>query len=228
MPPRQPCLPQWPQQNHVTVTQLRPNSEPLLVLVAQAPEIIRTQHSRRASPWRQPRLRTAAGRSACPACAVAAAAAARAAAQRVAARRAGKRLAKEHAARQAAARQQAGRAEHARKVATRRATAQRNLPDLYVSRRQLQEKYAGRAQLFGIQGNWNNVNAARFEQALHRHLASPATLRMRGLYRQDQPVIHNVDPRTGLNVMQKANGDFLSAWRLNNVQLINVLERASL
>lgn len=72
------------------------------------------------------------------------------------------------------------------------------------------------------------MNAARFEQALRQHLASPATLRLRGLYRQNQPVIHNVDPRTGLNVMQRANGEFLSAWRLNNDQLVNVLERASL
>lgn len=67
----------------------------------------------------------------------------RAAASRVAARQAAKRLASEQAARQAAARQQAVRTEHARKVAIRRAAAQRDFPSLSVSRRQLQEKYAG-------------------------------------------------------------------------------------
>lgn len=40
-----------------------------------------------------------------------------------------------------------------------------------------------------------------------------------------QPVTHNVDPKTGLTIIQKANGNFLSGWKLSADQLRSVLKQ---
>lgn len=59
------------------------------------------------------------------------------------------------------------------------------------------------------------------------HLDAPGTQQIKGTFR-GQPVLHNVDPKTGLNVMTKPNGEFISGWKLSNDQLSNVLSRGSL
>ncbi|HYF07272.1 MAG TPA: colicin D domain-containing protein [Acetobacteraceae bacterium] len=91
---------------------------------------------------------------------------------------------------------------------------------------QSQSKYK-HASEFGLPRNWNRENGARFEEVLRAHVAHPETLRIVGTYRR-QPVIHYLDPRTGLNVMTDRAGAFRSAWQLSSDQFRNVWQRGSL
>jgi hypothetical protein len=63
---------------------------------------------------------------------------------------------------------------------------------------------------------------------MEQHIADPATQVIQGTYRQTQVVTHYVNPNTGLNVMKDAAGNYLSGWKLNQMQLQNVLTRGSL
>ncbi|MBN1569212.1 MAG: hypothetical protein JXA73_15285 [Acidobacteria bacterium] len=56
---------------------------------------------------------------------------------------------------------------------------------------------------------------------------SPSTMKIVGTYR-GKPVIHYVDPETGLNVITDPAGKYISGWKLNAEQLKNVLTRGSL
>jgi hypothetical protein len=78
---------------------------------------------------------------------------------------------------------------------------------------------------FGFTGNWNKATEAIFEKALADHVNAASTLRIPGTYRGTISVIHNVDPATGLDVMQSPTGNLISGWRLNPQQLWNVLTR---
>ncbi|MCL3862100.1 colicin D domain-containing protein [Actinotalea sp. K2] len=91
--------------------------------------------------------------------------------------------------------------------------------------RQLQAKF-GHADDFGVTGNYNSANAARFNEAVFEHINAPGTTTIRGTYRGD-PVTHFLDPTTGLNVISR-DGVFVSGWRLNSDQLANVLRNGSL
>jgi len=91
---------------------------------------------------------------------------------------------------------------------------------------QVQRKYK-HAEAFGLPTNWNPAHGARFEQALRAHVNDPATLRIVGTYR-GQPVIHYLDPRTGLNVLTDRHGSFISAWRVSDPQFMNLWHRGSL
>jgi len=87
---------------------------------------------------------------------------------------------------------------------------------------QLQRKFK-HAPAFGVDGNWNSVNRERFRQALNQHVQGSETVvgrytRLAG----DDRVYHHYDPGTGLNVIQKPNGDFVSGWRLNPTQRENM------
>jgi hypothetical protein len=101
-------------------------------------------------------------------------------------------------------------------------------PDINFPYRQLQRKYGDHAADFGVTGNANKVNLARFQAAMERHIADPATQVIKGTFKKTIPVTHYVNPNTGLNVMKDASGNFLSGWKLNPTQLWNVLNRGSL
>jgi len=94
------------------------------------------------------------------------------------------------------------------------------------SDKQLQKKFK-HADVFGIVGNYNQENVLRFKSAIENHVNSPNVVRITGTYRGDS-VVHFVDKATGLNVITKQNGDFISAWRLGEEQLKNVISRGSL
>jgi hypothetical protein len=92
--------------------------------------------------------------------------------------------------------------------------------------KQLQKKF-DHAPAFGVIGNQNAANLARFQSAIEAHVNNPAIRAIQGTYRT-QPVNHFVDPHSGLNVMTTRAGDFISGWKLNSAQLTNVLSRGSL
>jgi hypothetical protein len=91
---------------------------------------------------------------------------------------------------------------------------------------QLQKKWK-HAGDFGVTVNYSPANAARYQEALERHIADPNTLVINGTY-MGAPVTHFVNPTTGLNVVRDAAGDFQTGWKLNPMQLSYVLTTGSL
>jgi len=76
-------------------------------------------------------------------------------------------------------------------------------------------------------GNWNKAATGKFSSAINQHINSSGVLAIQGTYR-GSPVIHYLNPNTGLNVVSSPNGQFISAWKLNSVQLLNVLKHGGL
>jgi len=80
---------------------------------------------------------------------------------------------------------------------------------------------------FGIVGTYNKINATKYSAAINQHINSSGTRIITGTYR-GQSVIHYVNPKTGLNVISSPSGHFISGWKLNPVQLQNVLNHGGL
>jgi hypothetical protein len=97
---------------------------------------------------------------------------------------------------------------------------------LNISSKKLQMKFKHACD-FGITGNFNKINAARFGVAINNHVNSPMVKSIKGTYR-GQPVIHFIDPNIGLNTIFTLSGEFISGWKLKLPQLQNVLKRGSL
>lgn len=95
-----------------------------------------------------------------------------------------------------------------------------------ATERQLQKKFK-HAEDFGVAGNYNPVNAKKFNQAIQGHLNAAGTKEITGTYRGN-PVTFHTDPNTGLMVIQSPNGSFLSGWKLNPQQLQHVLQDGKL
>lgn len=94
-----------------------------------------------------------------------------------------------------------------------------------ATERQLQAKFK-HAGDFGVEGSYNPVRGAEFEQAVQEHVQRAATV-IEGTYR-GSPVVFFIDEKTGLTVIQAADGKFLSGWKLNAQQLQHVLSRGKL
>ena len=98
------------------------------------------------------------------------------------------------------------------------------------SGKQLERKFDKHANDFGVAGNNNKTNRARFETALRAHVDDPATLKIHGTYRwlPGQEVTHYVNPKTGLSVLKNAGDEFISGWRLSDTQMNRVLMKGHL
>lgn len=92
--------------------------------------------------------------------------------------------------------------------------------------KQLQRKFKHTSD-FGISGSYNSANARNFNRAIQQHVNSAATKQIQGTYRGN-PVTFHVNPNTGLMVVQRSNGGFVSGWKLSGDQLKNVLTRGKL
>lgn len=97
---------------------------------------------------------------------------------------------------------------------------------LNTTAKQLQRKFK-HAGDFGVTGNFSKANATRFNSAINQHINSSGVKLIQGTYRGN-PVIHHLNPNTGLNVIANPNGTFLSGWRLNSAQLQNVVQHGGL
>ena len=95
-----------------------------------------------------------------------------------------------------------------------------------TTHKQLQKKFK-HAKDFGVEGSFNKVNANKFNTAIQRHLNASGTKEINGIYRGDQVTFHT-NPESGLTVIQKQNGNFLSGWKLNPRQLRHVLKDGKL
>ena len=80
---------------------------------------------------------------------------------------------------------------------------------------------------FGVFGRESKLSLKAFGQRLHRHVMSPETRMIPGLF-HGESVTHFLDVSTGLNVIRDADGFLWSAWRLSEAQLHHVLESGCL
>ncbi|MBA3237672.1 MAG: hypothetical protein H0T62_04885 [Parachlamydiaceae bacterium] len=94
------------------------------------------------------------------------------------------------------------------------------------SSRQIQAKFKHAAD-FGVSGTYNKANAAKFNASINQHINNPHVQKIHGAYRGN-PVIHYLDPKTGLNIISSRSGEFISGWRLNSVQLQSIREHGGL
>jgi hypothetical protein len=81
---------------------------------------------------------------------------------------------------------------------------------------------------FGIQGNYNQLNATRFTDALQNHIGAANTQAIQGTYRGAMRVIHYFDPATGRNVIVDLRGNFISAWQLSAKQIEYLLANGNI
>ena len=87
--------------------------------------------------------------------------------------------------------------------------------------KQLQKKFK-HAGDFGVEGNFNKANAAKFNQAIQKHINAPGTKQIQGSYRGNS-VTFQTNPSTNLTVIQNPNGSFLSGWKFSGDQMKAVL-----
>lgn len=92
--------------------------------------------------------------------------------------------------------------------------------DIVFSEKQLAKKFKHAAD-FGVNGNYNKENIAKFKSALEKHLLEIETTPITGVYR-GLKATHYVNPQTGLDVIVLA-GEFHSGWKLTAEQLQRVL-----
>ncbi|MGH3913633.1 MAG: colicin D domain-containing protein [Pseudonocardiaceae bacterium] len=97
---------------------------------------------------------------------------------------------------------------------------------LTTSREQIEAKYK-HAKDFGINEPRGKVGFDKLEQAVKNHVDDSATMHIGGTYR-GQPAILNYNPNTGLVVVQKSTGEFVSGWRPSPAQIKNMLENGKL
>jgi len=98
---------------------------------------------------------------------------------------------------------------------------------LQTDLRQVEEKYSQKAPQFGVTDPRGRAGFDKFDSALKQFVHDPSTLHFEGTYRT-QPAILNVNPDSGLIVIQSPDGKYISGWKLNPDQLQNVLTRGSL
>ena len=95
-----------------------------------------------------------------------------------------------------------------------------------TSRSQIQHAFE-HAKDFGIKGNWNNTNLAKFIKVIKEHIKSPDTLVIKGTYHK-RPVTHYYNPKTKLNIIRDANGELESGWKLSPKQIFNIQKTGKL
>jgi hypothetical protein len=95
-----------------------------------------------------------------------------------------------------------------------------------VNPAQVQSKFKHAAD-FGITGTANKSTLSAFTNAIKDHVSSLGTTLVTGTYRGN-PVQIFVDPLSKLAVVTDRAGNFISGWKLNPAQLMNVLTRGSL
>ena len=92
--------------------------------------------------------------------------------------------------------------------------------------RQLQRKFK-HALDFGIIGNYNKINIVKFQSALQKHISDPNIRIIKGTYR-GKPATFYVNPNMRLTVIEDADGNFVSGWKLDKKQLHHILTHGKL
>ena len=93
---------------------------------------------------------------------------------------------------------------------------------LHISQRNLQKGFTKHGADFSLTGNWNSKRASEFSAAVNQHINSSGIQTITGTYRNN-PAVHYLAPKTGLNVVADPAGNYISGWRLGAEQLESVL-----
>jgi Colicin D len=92
--------------------------------------------------------------------------------------------------------------------------------------KQIESKYK-HASDFGVPEPRGRAGFDKFDDVLRQFLHDPSTLHIDGTYHRE-PAILNVNPDSGLVVIQSPDGQLISAWKMSPGQLNNALTRGSL
>jgi len=109
-----------------------------------------------------------------------------------------------------------------------------SLPVIYVylseninsSQKQLQKKFK-HAEDFGYTGNSSKKGLEDFSKIIQDHVDAKSTQQIKGTYRWNQEVYHYFDPKTKLNVMTDLDNNFISGWKLSDIQASDLLEKGN-
>lgn len=97
---------------------------------------------------------------------------------------------------------------------------------LTTSRAQIEAKFK-HAGDFGVAESRGKSEFDAFDQAVSRHVSDPSTMHIAGTYRGN-PAILNYNPSSGLVVVQGPTGEFISGWRVSQVQANNIVTQGKL
>ena len=101
-----------------------------------------------------------------------------------------------------------------------------NRKAINATSQQIQKKFK-HASDFGVDGNFNKQNAAKFEQAIQDHVNDPGSKAIDGTY-HGQPATIYVNSSSRLAVITDKAGNFISGWKLSEQQLQHVLTTGKL
>jgi hypothetical protein len=104
--------------------------------------------------------------------------------------------------------------------------ADANLPPLALRGAQVEAKFK-HAPAFGVAVSRGREGFTEFAAAIDRLVYSDTTTRFAGTYR-GQRVVLNVDTSSGLVVVQRLDGDFLTGWKMKPDQARSVEQTRSL
>ena len=100
--------------------------------------------------------------------------------------------------------------------------------DVKFDPRQVQKKYDKHKRDWGFEANHNPAIGANWVSYLQAFPKDSRTEQIVGTYRGTVPVIHWVNRYSRLYFQTDRSGNFVTAFRLNEAQLRNVLGRGSL
>ncbi|MEZ4829766.1 MAG: colicin D domain-containing protein [Bacteroidia bacterium] len=99
---------------------------------------------------------------------------------------------------------------------------------LHFPSNQLQSKFK-HAIDFGVLGNFNKANAAKFSAAINQHINATSTQVIHGAYRNtSNAVTFYLNPTTGLNVVSTRSGQFITGAKLSPAQINDILTKGFL
>ncbi len=98
---------------------------------------------------------------------------------------------------------------------------------LQTDRGQIEKKYDQHAKDFGVTDPRGRVGFSNFDTALKEVVAEPGTMHIQGTY-HGEPAILNLNPTSGLCVVQTPDGKFWTGFKLSDAQAWNVVNRGAL
>jgi hypothetical protein len=75
-----------------------------------------------------------------------------------------------------------------------------------------------------VEGNWNPSQLKSFKDAVNQHINANGTQVVHGTYLHGNiPARFHVNPNTGLTVVSRMNGKFITGFRASSAQINDIL-----
>jgi hypothetical protein len=102
-------------------------------------------------------------------------------------------------------------------------TAKTSSDVVHASKKIWQAKFK-HANEFGVEGNWNPSQLKSFKDAVNQHINANGTQVVHGTYLHGNiPARFHVNPNTGLTVVSRMNGKFITGFRASSAQINDIL-----